>query len=346
MLDIGCGALRQRPAGCATGPPDWKLLAKLLKGPEDAALIPRWSFYTNSAASPDTPANRVACTRYDGTHWLARAGYSAWVLLGDLWGGLPTILHAIFGQTSVESLIDRHAADLEGRQNAGFGVPKQPCLPFPRITASVLLNPTGQYDTALDALLANRLVLIGDGRAASPDSRPTPLHGTLPGVNLQATALETLLSYGNRYIPSSDSDEELHSFIEWMTRIAIVALGFSLHVIAHRGTWRRVRRHTAQAPSRAENAPSSWHSRIRGRFRFKLYDLVFLLLVVLLVVVLETTTSYAPANWILLIVTALATILGLGEIPAPSHRHAEEHPRRKPTTAPAAAPTGETHAAP
>jgi hypothetical protein len=57
---------------------------------------------------------------------------------------------------------------------------------------------TGLSDRALDALLADRLVLVGLDLDAAPDRTASPVHGTAPAVMLHAAALENLISDGTQ----------------------------------------------------------------------------------------------------------------------------------------------------
>ncbi len=55
------------------------------------------------------------------------------------------------------------------------------------------------YDDRLDALLRDRVVLVGADLFGTGDTVLSPVHGTLPGVYLHAMALENLIRFGDDY---------------------------------------------------------------------------------------------------------------------------------------------------
>ena len=309
LADLSCTALHPAPIWCGSAPPGWLKLSSLQKRAPGDAVIPSWSFYASNAASPENAVNGGGCRRYlPGTpftrnlHWLM-------VLAGDSLAG------------PAQHLLPERIRPFEEVQ----GTNRQPCLPFPVISAAYLFDHSGTNAQALDAVLRNRIVLIGDGREYSLDRIESPLHGYVPGVVFQATVLETLLTKGRNFPEISDPLRKRRSEVELATRIGILVLAMALDFAAFHlrdrlrtgpdQNRRRVRLGLMLCGAREV----AWENKALQSLRW-VFNRAFSFIFVLAgtaIVLATRNLAWAPPNWVFLITEMIVIAFSLGEIKAP-----------------------------
>lgn len=315
-----CQVLHPALVWCGTKGTAWLSMPGMLRRPDNEAVIPQWSLYARDEATPPNQANDDACTRYRPGGW---------------WAQHWTWIKTFFSEALAGPLLRAPLVHMTEIQNAA-GTTSEPCMPFPVISAAILMDHTGAFSPALTELLQDRIVLIGDGRRYSPDYVVAPLHKNLPGVMLQATVLETLLTRGKNFPKISNKLRFRQYVYETSTKIGILLLAIGLDMIAE-----KKREELTKAPnqydlgSRVRQAlwgkrnvafHNKWLSRLGLRFLLNNALNVLFALTGIIVIVALLLWRQAPANWIFLICEILLISLGLGELRAPGHEDEEKDP--------------------
>jgi CHASE2 domain-containing sensor protein len=282
LAELGCRSLLPKPLGCSKGQPGWMTLDALQSLPLDEALIPRWAFTSAGSVTAETSA--AGCRHYDKVQFIQmmiRIGRLVW---SEAMAGVASddYLHTI-------------------------------CLPFPEITASRVLEPSGPAPRALlDKLLRGRIVLIGDGRDYSPDHVATPLQSSVPGVVLHATALETLLTAGPDFPFISDASQSWRNKVEWTARVAILGLAIALErtvVFLHGRTTGLIARRSRHPAAQLPEFGGVWLKRLVHPISL---FLIYLFLVGVLLSGLSVTGLF-PSNWLLLLLLSVVLAIGQGD---------------------------------
>ncbi|MFC7475212.1 CHASE2 domain-containing protein [Dankookia sp. GCM10030260] len=105
---------------------------------------------------------------------------------------------------------------------------REPCLPFPVISASAVVSDDQNLAMAARALLQGRFVLIGDATLGSPDRVASPLHATVPGVVLHAVALETLLRLGPDHPRAGQPGS---GWVEYLFTVLLIGMATGLAIV-------------------------------------------------------------------------------------------------------------------
>ncbi|WP_176559821.1 CHASE2 domain-containing protein [Teichococcus rhizosphaerae] len=192
-------------------------LGELHKAGEPAYLIPRWRLNAAPAVARDIRAlDRWSCTFYPQEEGLDRWDSKLWQSLGVVLTEAMSLGNEVsigekFGLPDWAASSIEHASD------------RSACLPFPLIPADMLLTPTNRPEL-LERLLRGRVVLIGTALASHPDRIHSPLHGTVPGVLLHATALDTLLRAGPDYPKPARPDSGIGDLLIKFSMLALACL--------------------------------------------------------------------------------------------------------------------------
>jgi CHASE2 domain-containing sensor protein len=109
------------------------------------------------------------------------------------------------------------------------------CVYSDTVTAAQLLNPAQQDETALAALIKNRVVLVGAAHSFTDDMHIIPHVGRVPGVFIHAMAVDNLITDQDRYTrppPPLIYDLDWADAIEILLTLALIGVMWQAHLVA------------------------------------------------------------------------------------------------------------------
>lgn len=214
------------------------------------------------------------------------------------------------GQSTIKAIWRAARLRSEDESRPGFN----PCYAIDTLSAAdiIRLGGRGLDDTDLNAMLTNRLVLVGTQLDSAPDRLPSPVNGVASGVMLHAVTLENLLTDGKQRTADAQSWNGFD-----LPLVCALCLAALLAVPLNGITDRMLQRLDA--------AVGHWHPALRWMTIGLLVGLLLFIafaIPMLLALVLFCLTSWAPINWMpilfakLLVGTAIARSISTRHAPA------------------------------